>query len=30
MHVIPCLNQRIDNANLLTAASAWASIIPAG
>ncbi|ETZ41355.1 nitroreductase family protein [Mycobacterium avium] len=30
VHVIPCLNQRIDNANLLTAASAWASIIPAG
>lgn len=30
VHVIPCLNNRIDNSNLLTAASAWASIIPAG
>ncbi|MCV7101173.1 nitroreductase family protein [Mycobacterium palustre] len=30
VHVIPCLNSRIDNSNMLTAASAWASIIPAG
>jgi nitroreductase len=30
VHVIPCLNNRIDNSNLLIAASAWASIIPAG
>jgi nitroreductase len=30
VHVIPCLDNRIDNTNLLTAASAWASIIPAG
>ncbi|OCB28507.1 nitroreductase [Mycobacterium malmoense] len=30
VHVIPCLANRIDNSNLLTAASAWASIIPAG
>ena len=30
VHVIPCLDSRIDNSNLLTAASAWASIIPAG
>ena len=30
VHVIPCLADRIDNSNLLTAASAWASIIPAG
>lgn len=30
VHVIPCLENRIDNANLLVAASAWASIIPAG
>jgi nitroreductase len=30
VHVIPCLATRIDNSNLLTAASAWASIIPAG
>lgn len=30
VHVIPCLENRIDNSNLLTAASAWASIIPAG
>jgi nitroreductase len=29
-HVIPCLENRIDNSNVLTAASAWASIIPAG
>jgi nitroreductase len=30
VHVIPCLENRIDNSNVLTAASAWASIIPAG
>jgi nitroreductase len=30
VHVIPCLDNRIDNSNLLAAASAWASIIPAG
>jgi len=30
VHVIPCLDSRIDNSNLLIAASAWASIIPAG
>jgi nitroreductase len=30
VHVIPCLANPIDNSNLLTAASAWASIIPAG
>lgn len=30
VHVIPCLASRIDNSSLLTAASAWASIIPAG
>ncbi len=30
VHVIPCLDNRIDNSDLLTAASAWASIIPAG
>jgi nitroreductase len=30
VHVIPCLDTRIDNSNLLIAASAWASIIPAG
>ncbi len=30
VHVIPCLQNRIDNSNLLLAASAWASIIPAG
>jgi nitroreductase len=30
VHVIPCLATRIDNSNLLTAATAWASIIPAG
>lgn len=30
VHVIPCLENRIDNSNTLTAASAWASIIPAG
>ena len=30
VHVIPCLTSRIDNSNMLVAASAWASIIPAG
>jgi nitroreductase len=30
VHVIPCLNTRFDGTNLLAAASAWASIIPAG
>ena len=30
VHVIPCLETRIDNSSTLTAASAWASIIPAG
>ena len=30
VHVIPCLENRIDNSSMLTAASAWASIIPAG
>jgi nitroreductase len=30
VHVIPCLNQRIDGAELGVAAAAWASIIPAG
>jgi nitroreductase len=30
VHVIPCLKNRIDSSNLLVAASAWASIIPAG
>jgi nitroreductase len=30
VHVIPCLDNRIDNSNVLIAASAWASIIPAG
>ena len=30
VYVIPCLDNRIDNSNLLVAASAWASIIPAG
>ncbi|WP_406815277.1 nitroreductase family protein [Mycobacterium sp. M23085] len=30
VHVIPCLNQRIDTAELGIAAAAWASIIPAG
>src|SRR5271163_1041485 len=30
VHVIPCLDNRIDNATVLGAASAWASIIPAG
>jgi len=30
VHVIPCLQRRFDDADLLVAASAWASIIPAG
>src|ERR1700732_82456 len=30
VHVIPCLVIRFDGSNLLAAASAWASIIPAG
>jgi nitroreductase len=30
VHVIPCLRDRIDNSSVLSAASAWASIIPAG
>ncbi|OBF23734.1 nitroreductase [Mycobacterium kubicae] len=30
VHVIPCLNRRIDDGNLVVSASAWASIIPAG
>ncbi|MGO9154174.1 nitroreductase family protein [Mycobacterium sp.] len=30
VHVIPCLAQRIDDAELGIAAAAWASIIPAG
>jgi nitroreductase len=30
VHVIPCLENRIDSSNVLVAASAWASIIPAG
>jgi nitroreductase len=30
VHVIPCLTSRIDGTDLLGAASAWASIIPAG
>ncbi|MGV7695688.1 nitroreductase family protein [Mycobacterium kansasii] len=30
VHVIPCLQRRIDESNRLVAASAWASIIPAG
>jgi nitroreductase len=30
VHVIPCLQRRFDGSDLLTAASAWASIIPAG
>jgi nitroreductase len=30
VHVIPCLEGRIDGTNHLAAASAWASIIPAG
>jgi nitroreductase len=30
VHVIPCLDRRFDDANLLITATAWASIIPAG
>jgi nitroreductase len=30
VHVIPCLGTCFDGSNLLAAASAWASIIPAG
>lgn len=30
VHVIPCLTTPIDDSNRLVAASAWASIIPAG
>jgi nitroreductase len=30
VHVIPCLTSRFDGTNQLVAASAWASIIPAG
>ena len=30
VHVIPCLERRFDRADLLIAATAWASIIPAG
>jgi nitroreductase len=30
VHVIPCLQRRIDGTDQLAAASAWASIIPAG
>ncbi|HEY7051253.1 MAG TPA: nitroreductase family protein [Mycobacterium sp.] len=30
VHVIPCLTRRIEGTDLVTAASAWASIIPAG
>lgn len=30
VHVIPCLQRRINGNDLLDAASAWASIIPAG
>jgi nitroreductase len=30
VHVIPCLEDRFDGTNQLVAASAWASIIPAG
>lgn len=30
VHVIPCLQRRFDGRDLLVAASAWASIIPAG
>ena len=30
VHVIPCLTRPIDETNRLVAASAWASIIPAG
>jgi len=30
VHVIPCLDGRIDGTNHVVAASAWASIVPAG
>jgi nitroreductase len=30
VHVIPCLQRRFDGNDLVTASSAWASIIPAG
>ncbi len=30
VHVIPCIEQRLDKGPLLAAASGWASIIPAG
>jgi nitroreductase len=30
VHVIPCLERRLEGTDLLGAASAWASIIPAG
>lgn len=30
VHVIPCLQRRFDDGDLLISASAWASIIPAG
>jgi nitroreductase len=30
VHVIPCIERRFDGSALITAASAWASIIPAG
>lgn len=30
VHVIPCIESRFEGANQLVAASAWASIIPAG
>jgi nitroreductase len=30
VHVIPCLQRRVDGSDTLVAASAWASIIPAG
>lgn len=30
VHVIPCLNRRFEEGDLVVSASAWASIIPAG
>ena len=30
VHVIPCLQRNFDSSDLMTAASAWASIVPAG
>src|SRR5689334_1269620 len=30
VHVIPCIERRLDEGPLIAAASAWASIIPAG